>query len=284
MADIVTDTFNYIQTGKIANIPVIYFFILIGLVIFVVYLLITRKPKQKEYKPINLKKEIKDELKTYYKFFSMPVRKPVYSGLINIGYAIGYMPLVWNKQMKQLIANKRRTKVPGSKEVIADKNALSDEMQYEHVDLGKENIVELNERTPIGSYAKIVNQPIEMFCFKVCSNNMLSKILAQFLNVGITYFFIEESFVKIDQSSIQFSPFLQRQYFFGQFIFSKIGRDVIDNTAFRIDRENVLQETANQIPRTVFFDTELAKGVARMREVASIEKDRFKSQKESAED
>lgn len=293
--------FDKIFGYEIGGVIPVWVIAVIALVVFVIWLVLTRVPRTKEYKEIDLKKEIKDELNINYKYFSNIVGKPIYAGLIKIGYAIGYMPILWNNQSKRyepimkLNPMKMKEKMETASKEVYEKyfKDLSDVQKKNIRELARQElkdeyveIVKDGEKTKIvrGKNEVIDNEQVPCFVFKVCNAGMLSKMKASLLGFGIKYFIVEQTLVTINDNSIQFQDGLQRQLFFEQFIFTKTGKNIVDNTAFRIDRENQLKEIANQIPRTVFFDIEAAKRASFMREQAQIETERWQHQKEGQQD
>jgi hypothetical protein len=257
-----TTIFDVIFTYKIAGILPLWIPIVLFVIGFIIWLIITRKPRVKEFKPINMKEEIKKDFDMQYKYFATHVGKPIYSGLTKVGIVAGYMPLVWNKRHYYKMITKR---IKGEDKVIE---------------------VRTNEQGAAKTTAKIkvIDEPVSIMCFKVYLSGFFRKIIAMVFGAGMRYFIVDESEVNIDEDSIKITQGMERQYFFGQFIFSKASKSLVDNTSFRIDRENQLQEIANQIPRTVFFDTEMSKRAIAMREAAQIDAEKFRSQKESQQD
>jgi len=238
---------NFLNTGKILGIDVLPLIIGISFVIIVIWLIFTRKIKKKEFKPLDLKKQVKEDLNEEYKYFSLPINKFIYSGLSKIGFAIGYMPMMWNKKLK---------KFKGIKNLRGKKQ-------------------------------KEIDNPIEVYAIKVCSKNRIKKEFAKRLGRigrGTRYFIIDKSMINITDEGIFFDANIQRRNFFGQFIFSTSAKNIVEDISFRINRQNELQEIANITPRVVFFDTELSKRLAIERERAEIEKEKFRGQKESAQD
>ena len=255
------DKFGELLSIRLFGIIPVWFIFLIGVVGIVFYLIITRKPKGKEYKAINLKREIKNDLDVNYKYFSSKVQKPIYNGMNKIGIVAGYMPLIWQKrEYFKLLKKKIKGKINIVKIKISEQQARRTRSKIETID-------------------KITN----LIALKIYSIGIINKVKAMF-GFGFRYFIFKKDDINLDGNAINISSELQRQYFFGQFIFSRASKSLIDNTSFRIDRENQLQEIANQIPRTVFFDTEMAKQVSRYREVAEIERRKYQAQKESMQD
>jgi hypothetical protein len=189
------------------------------------------------------------------------VQKPLYNAMTKIGVIAGYMPLLWQeRKYYKLIQRKIRGEIK-TIEIKVSENDL--------------------QRTT--SKIRIEDTPIELVALKIYQTGIFSKVKAMF-GFGLKYFIFDKKDINTDVDSIKINPDLQRQYFFGQFIFSKAGKNTIDNTSFKVDRENQLQEIANQIPRTVFFANEFAQRAMAMREQAKIEAEKYSAQKESMQD
>jgi hypothetical protein len=300
MTNVFTDTINWFSQGKIANIPVLYFFLIIGLVLFVLYLLISRKPKSPEYKAIDMKKEIKRDFGVQYKFFGIAVGKTIYSSLTKIGYAIGYMPMVWNirkKKYESVFKSKpddykkletisqgvyqRAFKDLDAEQKKGVRNVIKEESHEDYAEI----IVEgETAKFKYGKREVRWDETIPVFCFKVCGDSFFSRLLARLLGVGTRYFIIGDKQVVINDTSIQFVEGLQRQLYFDNFVFSQTGKNIVENTSFKINRQSEIQEIGNDVSRTVFWDNEFRKRALLAREISEIEAKKFKSQKESAED
>lgn len=253
--------FDKIGSYSIGGVIPVWVIAILILIILIIWLVLTRMPRTKEYKAIDLKKEIKDDLDTQYKYFGSAVNKPLFNGMLQVGIVRGHMPLVWhNRRYSKIIEKKFKDGIKKIEVQINEKEAQQTKQKTIYIDV-----------------------PIDLMALKIYQGGFLAKIKSM-LGFGMKYFIYEKNDVNMDEESIIVSSGLQRQYFFGQFIFSKAGKYTIDNTSFRIDRENQLQEIANQIPRTVFFDTELAKRVVLSREAYALEKEKYKSQVESQQD
>lgn len=262
MADWFNDAMNFLSSGNILGVPVAIFIAIIGMIAFIVFLIITRRPRHKEFKPIDLKKQIKKDLNTLYDTFKEDLGKPLYRGSVEVGKIKGYMPLVWNKQ-------------------ISIKDNITMQKYQEVKDAVLANPSEPIEGNPTSRKRreKMINIPVNMKCLKVCSKNKLKKLL----RIGTKYHIVEDSLLSTDSELgwvINGQPLL----FYDIIFYNQPARDFIENTGFRMNRENEMQEIANAVPRVVFWDNEMAKRIIGMREQAEIEAKKFKGQKESAED
>ena len=304
MPDPITDFFEYIMNGKIGNIPIIYIILGIAFLGLLVYLILTRKPKVKEFKPMDMKKETKRRFKRDYKYFGKSLHKNMYD--INdeikpIAYAIGYMKVVEMKEMKRLEPiytkfskdelNKKHEK--NAKEIYGISYSELNDIQKRNVDeVSKEELrderVEVTSRT---SKVKMIRGkrevdfsiPIPLYAFKVCNPNMTSKILARIFSYGIDWMLLEKNQVNFEKNKIILTANFQRRTPFDIFIFSQAGKSLVEDITFGQERENIWQETANQIPRAVHFDTEASKSLIYRREDAKLEKEKRKAQTESRE-
>lgn len=245
------------QPVPFLNIPtwVVIIIIAVG---FIIYLLLTRKPKEKEYKAIDIRKQTKKDLKGLYNQFGASIQRPLYSGVINIGFVKGFAPILWNKSIP-IKDNIKGAKIKQMREFILEEKKKQDET---------------------GAPKDLVI----MKCLKVCGNSIIKKAFSM-LGIGNKFMIVDESLITISDDRWFIDGQAQPIPFFDIIFFTKSGRNFIEDFgAFRINRENELQEIANIVPRVVFFDNMLAKSVAKLREVAEIEKERYRGQKESAEE
>lgn len=304
MADGITDFFNNFLNGETAGVPNIMLIAFVGMIFFAIYLYMTRKPKAKEFKPLDLKKETKRRFKKDYKYFGKSLGKNIYDANDDakpIAFAIGVMKIVENKRMKRLepiyttysktdlIKAKNKT----AKEIYGkDYLALSENEKRNVHEVAKEEL--RNEQIQIaekGADIKFVrgkkeiefSEPIPMYAFKICGTAIVNKILARLFNYGIDWFVLEKEQVNFEPSRITLSADFQRRKPNEVFVFSKAGKKLVQDVSYEVERENIWQETANQIPRAVHFDTEASKSLVYRREDAKLEREKRRGQKESRE-
>jgi hypothetical protein len=304
MADAITDFINTLMNGKTGGIPNIYIIIGIAGLALIIYLLVTRKPRLKDFKPLDMKKETKRRFKREYKYFGLPLNKNVYN--VNddekpIAYAIGYMPVTEMKEIKRLepvytgfskplldqkheqMAQQIYLKSYKDLNEVEKKNA--DEASRDELSKERVQVIPKGEKIKYEHGRKIIDFsiPVPMYALKICSPEILPKLLARFLNYGIDWALFNKEQLKQDEDKILITGSFQRRQAFDVFIFSKEGKNLVEDLSFGVERENIWQETANQIPRAVHFDTEASKALIFRREDAKIEKDKRKAQTESHE-
>lgn len=303
VTDAFNDFMNWLSNGKVSDVPVIWVFLLIAFIIVIVYLVITRKPKQKEFKETDMKKEIKKDLDVQYKYFGEGLNKPIFHGIKQIGYAVGFMPMIWNRRLKKyeniLSAGKQDyAKLEQVAQEVYKKayKDLSDEQKKGVRNVAREEseqsepaeiIDEGKGQTKFKFGKKEVSwdEPTSVLCFKVTSSNLLMKSVGSLIGIGTRYFLIDEK--QIDTSndgSIHLANSLQPQIYYGNMVFSKSAKDIIENTSFKINRQAEIQEIGNDVSRTVFWDNEFRKRAMLAREVSEIEAKKFRAQQESAQD
>ena len=304
MADIISDSLEWLMNGKTGGIPNLMIIIMIAGFFLLIYLLLTRKPKVKDFVPLNMKKETKRRIKKDYKYFGMPLNKNIYD--VNnedkpVGYAIGYMKIVEMKEMKRLepiYSNFSKEQLAMKHEKTAQEiyakpyyqlNEIEkrniDEVSKEELRNEKTEVMAQNENIKIKRGKKEIkySTPIPMFVFKICPSKMISKVLARFLGVGVDWFLLNSNQVVFEPGKILLTANFQRRQANDIFTFSQAGKNLIEDITFGVERENIWQETANQIPRAVHFDTEASKSLIYRREDAKIEKEKHKAQTESHE-
>lgn len=304
MPDAISDFFNNLLNGQTNGIPNIYILIIIGFAIFFIYLVVTRKPKRKEFVPMDMKKETKRRFKREYKYFGIPLHKKIYHANGNdkpLGYAIGYMKVVEMKQMKRFEpilakipkADLTNAHEKSAREIYNTSYSKLNDIQKRNVDaVSKEELREAktisiakNSKVKIRRGKKEVDYsiPVPLYCFKICSNEIMPKMLARFLNYGIDWAIFEKDQITLEKDRLLINADFQRRTPFDIFVFSKAGKNLVEDISYGQERENIWQETANQIPRAVHFDTEASKSLIYRREDAKIEKDKRRSQTESRE-
>ena len=301
MPDAITDGISGFLNGSTLGMPNIVFIAMLGGVVIIAYMLLTSKPKVKEFHPLDMKKETKRRFKREYKYFGKPVGKPIYEPETDkpLAFVIGYMKVVEQKELKRLEPVysrlsgeqlKSRHEI-GAKEVYNleyDKlndlqKANIDEMAKEEARNEKVEVMDQNAKTKIVRGRKLIEyaEPIPMYMFKICSVGMLQQIMAQYLNVGIDWMLLNKDQVNFEPNKLVLTASFQRRTPFDIFVMSKAGTNLIQDITFGVERENIWQETANQIPRAVHFDTEASKALIYRREDAKIDRDKHKSQSES---
>ena len=250
MADILTEANNWLSSGN----NIIYL-MLLGAVIVIVFLVASKKSKQKEYKAIDLRKQIKLELTQLYNTFGEPVNKSLFKNGVEIGKVLGFMPLIWNEE----ISIKDNIQMNSKSEV---KDVVMQVKGYDNKDEEKIKIA------------------VTMKCCKVSSRNKLKKALG----LGTRFHIIKDKLLTYDGVGWIISASSQPAIFYDIIFYNVPARVFVEDVGFRINRENELNEIANSVPRVVFWDNEFAKRAMAMREDAEIQKARFKGQKEAAED
>jgi hypothetical protein len=297
MADIINDTMNWLSSGN----NVIYIAVAV-MAVFMIYLLATRKSKPKEFKPLDLKKETKRRYNNEYSYFGIPLKLHIYD--INsdkpFGFVIGYMRVVWMEQFKKYEPVHQNF----PKEVFTDKiYSLATEVYqkpYEELDdiqrksireLAKEELRKGMTEIVQGERPKIVrgkkeilgSNPIPCYMFKITHDSWLYRLLSSISNIGTNYFIFDADQVEFEPKKIILTANFERKTANDIFIFSKAGKLIVQDIGYGIERENVWQETANQIPRAVHFDTEASKALLMKREDAKIRDEQFKHSKEANE-
>lgn len=202
------------------------------------------KPKEGR-KRLNLAKEVRKDFDEMYRMFGEATNKKLNAGFIRVGYALGQFPLYWDKNL------------PSKKNLRASqqlKNAVKKAPEIE-----------------------------ELTAFRMCKNNLLDRGLAK-LGFKITYILIPSDKIDLGEKEISFPSSLQPQEFLGVYITSKTSRDYVENIAFKLNREEELTEIADFIPKQNYLEVSTATDVAKARERAKIEKEKYKGQIEGAEE
>lgn len=205
------------------------------------------RPREKVFHRKNLSKEIKRELDYLYRLFFNPVNKPINAGLIKVGFVTGYMPIAWDKSIslrQNLKANKQ------FKGYVKKHGPIKPDME-------------------------------EMYCFKIHGLGWFNKLKAM-IGFGCYYALVPTNIVT-NSDKIIISPNVIPTRSFNVVVYSKAGKEFTENIAYKLTREEELEELVNFIPKQNFLEVDTASRVARARENAKIEREKYKGQLESAE-
>lgn len=296
MADPLSGTMTWLSTGNNG-----IFVGLAAMTVFIVYLIATRKPRQKEFKPMDLKKETKKRYNEQFKFFGTSIGTDIYEPDTKkpFGYVMGYMRVVWIDRFKKWEPIHRAY----SKDQFNDKMARTAlevyQLPYDQLnDVQKKNVHEIakdelpreserierpDEKIVGGKRELIINVPVPCYMMRITKPKLLYKILAQLTGIGASWYLFDADQLEWTDKSIILNAHFPRTIFNNVFVFSKAGKQLVQDIAFGVERENVLQETANQIPRTIFFDTAAARAASDRRETAKIEQEKYRHQVEANE-
>jgi hypothetical protein len=122
---------------------------------------------------------------------------------------------------------------------------------------------------------------VKIFTFKVCKNNRLSILIAKIFNKGTWYIMADELGLRFQFDEIVINPNVDHDIQSGVIYFGGRAKEVIENSGYKMNRENETEEFLNYIPKMNFLETNLSGIVAKKREEAAIEKEKFKGQSES---
>lgn len=299
---------DYLTNGQIAGVPVIAFIFIIVLIIAVVYMFATQKPKVKEFKPLDLKKETKKRYNQQYGYFGTKIGQNIYApvgkddkGNVRydkpFGFVVGYMKDVWFDQFKRY----EPVRLNYSKDELTAKMNKSAQEVYQHnydeLDDEKKKSIhqlareEMRQDKASAAGIKIVNGkqeiidsiPTPVYKMKITHPSLLYKILASFTNIGTGWMIFKENQIVFEYDKILLLADYQKKTFNDVFIFSRAGENLVEDVGFGVERENIWQATVNAIPRTQHFNDQTAAAVIIKREDADIQDKHFKHQKEANE-
>lgn len=248
MADLVSGIFDFAYS-EIYGIPV---WLIVGVVILGYSYLKSRLPKKTEFKRMDLKKEIRKDIEEQLKYFS--INPPTKQTLLRIGYIpIGIVSSVSFVKWDTILNKPKVKKLKTEKEILKDL---------------KGQVIKKKEVAP-----EIVLK--DYLLFKTFKNNLFGKI-SRVLNFKPLYTMVDDDFVKkegedfIIDSSAQFSNYL------GIFIYSKSSKSVVSDIAYKISREQELEELVNFTPKMTFLEFERAKSSASVNELSDLSSKRKK--------
>lgn len=230
-------------------------FAVIGAIAYIIYILYKRGSKDQKYLRKNVEKEIRKDLNYLYGIFYNPVNKQVSAGLVKVGHVYGYMVLYW------------------------DKNATIKKNLKTNTQLQKYLKAHPEKKDEQGKLAVDLE---EMYLFKMRKMGRFAK-LKGFLGLGLFYTIIPSKLVKNTPQEININPTVQPDEFYSVVYYGHAAREWIENIPYKLTREGELEEFVNQSPKASYLEVALAGAVARDRERAEIEKQKYKGQVEAAE-
>lgn len=296
MPDFISDTMNWMSSGSNAlyiALPLVF--------IFIIYLIATRKPRPKEFKPLDLKKETRNRYNQEYGYFGHKLGLPIHE--VNdekpFGFIIGYMRVVWMEQIRKyepvhqnfdkVTLFEKMSKC--AQEVYQKPFADLDDVQKKSIralardELQKETVETIKGARPKivqGRKETIEEKPIPCYMFKVTHNNFINKFLASISNIGTDYFVFDADQIDIENTKVNTLAHLQRKQENNIFVFSKAGKQIVQDVGFTVEREEFMGAVANSIQR-VLFNNDMAKDINIKREDARISDEKYKHTKESNE-
>lgn len=251
-----------------------WFYILLLVVgAFAMYKFFFSKSGDKQLQRIALEELILEDLDTLYKYFHVNVGKVLTSGFNNVSYVLGAVS-IFNDPNKPLLTN------------LKANTQLANKVKADNQEVDKENSnSETKDEKKPKKKKEIEIKPIEeLYCFKVCDTGIRARLMAHFFNSGTSYFIVPKKLVKITAGAVVMEPNVSKDVYFKLIIFSESGKNLVDNITFKVQTEQLLKEFVNYIPKMNYLETDIASAIAKMRERAEIEKAKYKSQTENAED
>jgi len=224
--------------------------------------LLLKSRKDDSFKRKNISVEIKKEFNLLFKMFQLPVNKRIDSGISKVRFAISYIPLYWDK-------------------TIPFRANLNSQRQIRTFLKYNKDMAELDKDGKI--LPKFKPEYKEMYCFKMSGHKTVDKFLGG-LGFGVSYMLVPTDLVDITKDFLVIDPKAMPQMLYNTVIFDTSGRQYLENIAYKLNREEELSEVVNFVPKQNFLEVSTAGMVARAREKANIEKEKYKGQIEGAED
>ena len=220
-----------------------------------------RTTKKEKFKRHDTAKEIREDLNFLAKTFGTVVNKRLDTGLTKSRFVLRQFPILWdiNTTLRQNIKEARHLRA------YLKANPKKRELDKE----GK----------PTG---RIKKEFEELYALKVCGVGIINKTLAK-VNIGTHFILIPRHLIDMSKDTLNIKPMAQPQTQFGIVIYSVSGREYIENIAYKLNRESELDELRNYIPKQNYLEVATASAVAKARERASIEREKYRGQVESAE-
>jgi len=249
MTDFIGSLWNWLNNPIIFGIPA---WVIIAVLLLVLYLI--WKPKQK-FKRKDTKKELDKSLKKAFKAYGTKIEKRIDFGMFPKGHILKSNVMFWDRNLKFLIhySDRKLKKFLKNNKEYTDKNGNL-----------KKDFIKIN-------------------AFLVCGKNIIWRLFGK-LGFGNRIYLIPDEYILENKDIVVVNPLVSPKEFFGIYIIGEESRQIIEDICFRLNRENELDELVNQIPKQNYLEVSTAGLIARAREKAKIEKEKYKGQIEGAEE
>lgn len=231
MVDFITTIIDFVST----NFP--YIAIAVGIVVAGVWFLTRYESKDHKFKPVVLEKEIHKDFNEVFKLTQEPIGygKTLFIGSRQAGFVMKsiYINFFIDKEKKPNLkrtANVTKlTTKHKSVEAVLDKNGMK-----------------------------------KFYGFRVCGKSRIERILANLFDVGTRIFLIDSEIVEESESSFNVNPYCKPERYFNIWIYSRTGKKVVDEIAFKINQEQMLNSMVNYLPKLSFHEIEQSKQKAQL--------------------
>lgn len=242
-----TDFINELLAPRIAGIPIIFF--LFGFVVLIIFLW-KRQKKEDTYKRLNVTKEIKSDMNEFFKLSHEKIGAWIKSGAVNLGYVIEQCRL--NIRADKDLSYEIKANNPQTLEAIKE--------------------VITNDKSEM---------PIKFYAFKVASVNILKRNVQKIINrlgfnFGLNFIIVEETLLTFSDYNIVINPYAVPKRYFDVWIYSNAGAFVIENIAFKLKQQLLIDELVNTIPKQTYLEIKQAKDMEQLNAIAKIKDKRQK--------
>lgn len=126
------------------------------------------------------------------------------------------------------------------------------------------------------------NKPINILSgFETCKRGRINRFLANLFGYGIDIYLIDQKLVEINESSININAYSKPVMMFGVWIFSDWGKEELEEIAFKLHHEQMLEQFVNVIPKSIFLgDLQAGKEKATYDMLEEVNKEHKKEQLE----
>jgi len=225
--------------------------VILGVIAFLYF---TNKSKPEKFKRINTKKELNRKFSKAFKDYGTSVKKKLYFGMFQKGFILRSNSMYWDSNLKFLIHKSK----------------------FELAKFLKKNPSYRDDKGKLKKDFKKIN------AFQVCGKGILNRGLA-WLGFGIKTYLIPDQYLLDTKDDIVVNPAVSPTSFFDFYIIGEAGKEIVENACFKLNRENELDEFVNQIPKQNYLEVSTSSAIAKAREKAHIEKQKYAGQLESAE-
>lgn len=245
MPDILSTAINFIAS----NLPLIAIAVIVVAVIIWYF---TKDNKESKFKPVVLEKEIKKDFNEVFKLTQEPIGygKTLYIGSRQAGFVMKsiyvnfYMANEKPLLKRSVNVTKLVKKHPSVNEVMEKKN-----MKIFHG-------------------------------FRVCGRSRISRFLANFFDIGTRIFLVDNEIVEETESTYNVNPYSTPQLYFGVWIYSNVGKKLVDEIAYKVNQMQMLDSMVNYLPKLSFHDLEQSKQKAQFDIFEEMQKKKRKEQLE----
>ncbi len=217
------------------------------------------KMKQKEmdkFKRLDLYKKVKDNFKNALAYFSFDAVGDEFQflrkGYTVIGIVSRITMISWPFKIKDIIKK--------------EKDKTEDEVEDDFI---KEIKKQVTRKKPDKSKAKTESK--EFFLFETYPNSIIGKLMMKFKREG-KYTIVDEDYIRHDGKNYIINPNAQFVEYLGIYIFSDKSKQIVSDVAFKIVKEQELDELVNFLPKMTYLELNQAKFSSKLDKISQMDR------------